>query len=160
MTEKEAVEQAMSNYLPYPPGSVEYRAAKAAAESVIETAKEHGAKFDHEMVELPELSISGRYESCVIKSRNDKLPNRKQACEVIRRCDVVSKLIAYLTSMGWAGVSCHHLVKWLNGTLPVPEVSPNICSKKDGCSVQASSHDSGWIEDPDGERSFRITSRP
>lgn len=152
MTEKEAVKRAMSNCLPYP-GSVEYRVAKAAVESAIKTAKEHGAKFDHEMVELPELAISGNYGFVVSRPRDDRL-TKEQACEVLRRCELVSKLRAYIVSLGLsqAGVSCYHLLKWLDGMLPVPVPEASTDQKP--------TYDSGWVEDPDGERSFRITSRP
>lgn len=65
-------------------------------------AKERGAKFDPETIKLPFLNVIQRSSThdygYLIVTDNDVCPNREQAKEIIRRCELLPRLREYITT--------------------------------------------------------------
>lgn len=63
------------------------------AMNALDLAKERGAKFDPEPVELPKLRMCGGPKACLVgASRTDTALSSEEALEVIRRCELVDKI--------------------------------------------------------------------
>lgn len=86
MTEKEFLDKLSTKDSP----SYSYSALLA-----LELAKQHGAKFDPSLVELPKLRICGGPKACLIGSSDKEKGlslSSEKALEVIRRCELIPRL--------------------------------------------------------------------
>lgn len=79
--------------------STTYRETFDIVRRALELAKQHGAKFDPEPIELPKLRTCGGPKACLIGSSNKEKGlslSSEEATEVIRRCELIPRLRKYV----------------------------------------------------------------
>lgn len=97
MTEKEFVNKSLG--LDGEIRSTTYRETFDIVRRALELAKQHGAKFDPETIELPQLRMCGGPKACLIGSSDKEKGlslSSEEAAEVIRRCELIPRLREYV----------------------------------------------------------------